>query len=193
MNSGKIDFMNKIDKKDSIKVLILYKDISSIILKKLKKGVLIQDENYLKLIIKKIKSKNTILTDRTKEILINIFENEIKNPIIINKESNIYINSLKKINKKFGNIEKNNIKIKVTNINDENYLLNIMNKIMLFLKNTKLNKKEKDSLIFDFFISKGFIEIQLKIIIIETTITLLDRIIVFMKDISKYEKKINIF
>ena len=189
MNSVKIDFMNKIDKKDSIKVLILYKDILSIVLKKLKKGVLIQDENYLKLIIKKIKSKNTILTDRTKEILINIFENEIKNPIIINKESNIYINSLKKINKKFGNIEKNNIKIKVTNINDEKYLLNIMNKIMLFLKNTKLNKKEKDSLIFDFFISKGFIEIQLKIIIIETTITLLDRIIVFMKDISKYEKK----
>lgn len=189
MNISNIKFINKIDKKDYIKVLILVKNIYSIVVKKLKKGESISDKDYFKLIINKIKNKKTILTDKTKETLINIFENEIKNPIIINKESNIYINSLKKINKKFGNIEKNNIKIKVTNINDENYLLNIMNKIMLFLKNTKLNKKEKDSLIFDFFISKGFIEIQLKIIIIETTITLLDRIIVFMKDISKYEKK----
>jgi hypothetical protein len=189
MNISNIKFINKIDKKDYIKVLILVKNLYSIVVKKLKKGESISDKDYFKLIINKIKNKKTILTDKTKETLINIFENEIKNPIIINKESNIYINSLKKINKKFGNIEKNNIKIKVTNINDENYLLNIMNKIMLFLKNTKLNKKEKDSLIFDFFISKGFIEIQLKIIIIETTITLLDRIIVFMKDISKYEKK----
>ena len=187
MNISNIKFINKIDKKDSMKILILVKNLHSIVLKKLKKGESISDKDYFKLIINKI--KKTILTDKTKETLINIFENEIKNPIIINKESNIYINSLKKINKKFGNIEKNNIKIKVTNINDENYLLNIMNKIMLFLKNTKLNKKEKESLIFDFFISKGFIEIQLKIIIIETTITLLDRIIAFMKVTSKYEKK----
>lgn len=189
MNSGKIDFMNKIDKQDSIKVLILVKDTLSILEKKLKKGVLIEDKNYLKLIIKKIKSKNTILTDKTKEILINIFEKELKNKEIINNESNIYINSLKKINKKFSNIEKNNIKIKISNINNENHVLKIINKIMLILKNTKLNKKEKESLIFDFFISKGFTKIEIKLIIIETTKFFLEKIIAFMTSTLKYEKK----
>ena len=189
MNISNINFINKIDKKDSMSILILIKDILPMVIKKLKKGKSISDKDYFKLFMDKIKNKKTILTDKTKEALINIFENEIKNPTIINKESNIYINSLKKINKKFGNIEKNNIKIKVTNINDENHLLKIINKIMLLLKNTKLNKKEKNAIIFDFFISKGFTEIQLKIIIIETTIILLDRIISFMKIMSNYEKK----
>jgi hypothetical protein len=71
----------------------------------------------------------------------------------------LIVQRCKKINKKFSNIEKNNIKIKISNLNNENHILKIMNKIMLILKNTKLNKKEKESLIFDFFISKGFTKI----------------------------------
>ena len=60
---------------------------------------------------------------------------------------------------------------------------------MLILKNTKLNKKEKDSLIFDFFISKGFTKIEIKLIIIETTKIFLEKIIAFMTSTLKYEKK----
>ncbi len=189
MNISNINFINKIDKKDAMSILMLVKDVYSIVVKKLKKGKSISDEAYFKLILNKIKSKKIILTDKTKETLIKMFENQIKNPTIIDKESKIYINSLKKINKKFGNIEKKNIKIKVTNLYDKNSIVQIINKIMLFLKNTKLNKKEKNAIIFDFFISKGFTEIQLKIIIIETTIILLDKIISFMKIMSNYEKK----
>jgi CO dehydrogenase/acetyl-CoA synthase gamma subunit (corrinoid Fe-S protein) len=185
MNLVNTNITKNIDKKDYTKVLILIKNSMKDIIKKLKKGILTNDQDLLKIIIKKIKNKNNLLSNKTKENLLKIFEKSYENPIIVNKESKLYKKSLKDIEKKFSKLEKKDVIIKKNNYENENHILQYIKNINLMLKTNKLNKKEKDSLIFDFFISKGFNEIELKLAIYEIQVELLNKIIIFFKTLEK--------
>ena len=181
--------MSKIDKKDSMNILIFMKDIFSSLTKKLQKGIVVSNEDTLKLVMKNIKSKKYVFTNKTKDYIINSCEEKIKNPVIIDKKSKKYISALKNIQAKFSNIKKNDIKIKISNMKDENHLMNLTKKIIDTLKKTKLNKEIQDKLIIDFFISKGFTEAEVKLVIYESVTKSLEQIIKFMEIMLKYQKK----
>lgn len=178
--------ISKIDKKDNMNILVFMKDIFSLIVKKLKKGIDVSKEDLLKLLIKNIKSKKYVFTNKTKDYITKFCEEKIKKPIVVDKKLKTYINALKNIEKKFSNIQKNDIKIKISNIKDENHLMNLNKKIIDILKKTKLNNDEKDELIIDFYISKGLNKTQIKLIMYESINHMLENFLVIM---SKFQKK----
>ena len=178
------NLIKQIEEKDKIKFLILFKNLLSIFLKNLKKGIILPDDYMIKLGIKKFKDKKTDLSDKTKKILINIYEKEIEKQkeLVIDKNSKLYKTTLNQIIKK--------IKIDIKKIKNPMYIFYTINQITLLCKKTKLNIREINVLITDFFISNGISEIEFKIIIIKNTIDILKNIIKLIKKLEKNKVKV---
>jgi hypothetical protein len=176
------NFIKKIDEKDKINILIFFKNISLYVLKNLKKGILVDDDDIAKIAIKELKNKKINLSNKTKEnleIFLGFLQKalEKQKKLIVDKNSKLYKNTLNQIIKKF--------KFDIKNLKNPTYLFNIINQILVLFNKINLNMNEKKTLIIDFFILNGISELEIKIIIIEYIIKELKNNIIFMKLLKK--------
>jgi hypothetical protein len=182
MDTFKMD-MKHIDKKDSANIILFIKNIVELRLKNIKKtGKDLSQENYFKLSLKELNNKKINFTEKTKTYLTNFFEENIRNPVIINKMSKVYIKALKDICSRFDNIQKKNIKETKT-------FMEYSKKILDFLKKYKLNSLEQDSLLIDFFVSKGYTEVEIKSKFYKIIVDSLKAFLKFMPTLQKYVDK----
>jgi hypothetical protein len=183
MDNLKIN-MNKIAKIDFINFRIFAKNMLEIRYKKLKKtGKDMSQKKYFEKILLNIHKKKFNLTVQTKEYLTSFFEKMInKEPFIVNKKSKVYIKAFEYIQDNFINIQKKNLEETKNFIQFYKKILNALNKY-------KLNSAEKDSLIINYFVSIGFDEVEVRLLLYKSIIDNLENIIIFLQEVQKELKK----
>jgi hypothetical protein len=182
MDNFKINY-TKIDKNDSVNLIILVKDMYKLKYKNLKKtGKDMSEKDYFKMALLHINDKKFNLTEQTKKYMISLIEMKKNNkPFILNKKSKNYLKALKNIEDDFGNIEKKNLK-------ETKDFIACNQKILKVLMKYKLNTVEKDSIMTDFYVSIGFDEVKVKLLFYKIVIDGLEKFLKLMLSIEQYEK-----
>ena len=185
MDNFKINY-NKIDKTDSVNLIILVKDMYELKYKNFKKtGKDMSEKDYFKMALLHINDKKFNLKEQTKKYMISLIEKKKNNkPFFLNKKSKNYLKALKNIQDNFGNIEKKNLK-------ETKDFMECNQKILKVLMKYKLNTVEKDSIIVDFFVSIGFDEVKVKLLFYKVVIDSLKKFLKLMLSIEQYEKTKN--
>ena len=176
--------MSKIDKDDSLNILIFSKNMVELRYKNLKKtGKDMSQKDFLDKVLLNIKNNKINFTDKTKVYMISFFEKSKKiKPFIVNKKSKEYLKASKHIQDDFDNIMKKNLKKDTKNFMEFGIkILNVLNKY-------KLNTLEKDSIIIDFCVSIGLEEVEVKLLTYKTIIDGLNKFIKMMEYLEKDEK-----
>ena len=174
--------MTKIDEKDAENLIMYAQSLLKLKIKNIKKtGKNLSQLNYFKMALQEIKKTKIKFTEKTKKYIISLFENKMKKPVTINKLSKVYLKASKDVQSNFGNIDKKDIK-------ELKSFMQYSRKIIIFLKKYKLNDFEKDALLVDFFVSKGYTETEALLLMCKGVLLQLEILHNFLKSIQKYKE-----